>query len=116
MQRNAQQTGKIGVKDEFFVFKIVMKINLSRFLEIHLQLAKIRVAKTCLGQEITKIEKYGSNIPSNLPIRDTFYKYERGVYYLFFTQQKPLGDFQYSSPVGRKLILKLTTKPVICAV
>jgi hypothetical protein len=31
-------------------------------------------------------------------------------------QQKPLGDFQNSSPVGQKVILKLTTKPVICAV
>jgi hypothetical protein len=30
-------------------------------------------------------------------------------------QQKPLGDFQNSSPVGQKVILKLTTKPVICA-
>jgi hypothetical protein len=32
-------------------------INLSRFLEIHLQLAGIRVAKTCLKHEIMKTEK-----------------------------------------------------------
>jgi hypothetical protein len=98
---------------DFFVFNIFIRKNLSRFLEIHLQLAKIRVAKTCLGQEITKIEKYGSNIPSNLPIRDTFYKYDRGFYYLVCTQQKTLGDFQNSSPADQKLLLKLTTKPVI---
>jgi hypothetical protein len=40
-----------------FVGKLVLKKNLSRFLEIHLQLAGIRVAKTCLGQEIMKTEK-----------------------------------------------------------
>jgi hypothetical protein len=73
---------------------IFIRKNLSRFLEIHLQLAGIRVAKTCLGQEIMKIEKYGSNIPSNLPIRDTFYKYDRGFYYLVCTKKKPLGIFK----------------------
>ena len=62
-----------------------------------------------------KTEKSGSNIPSNLPKYETFLKYERGFYYLVCSQQKPLGDFQNSSSVGQKLILKLTTKPVICA-
>jgi hypothetical protein len=52
----------------------------------------------------------------NIPIRDTIFKYERGFYYLVFPRQKPLRDFQNSSPVGQKLILKLTTKPVIFAV
>jgi hypothetical protein len=42
-----------------FVYKLVLKKNLSRFLEIHLQLAGIRVAKTCLKQEIMKTEKIG---------------------------------------------------------
>jgi hypothetical protein len=43
-----------------------------------------------------------------------FFKLERGFYYLVFPQQNPLGDFQNSSPVGYKVILNLTTKPVIC--
>jgi hypothetical protein len=63
-----------------------------------------------------KIGKYGSKIHSNLPICDTFCKSERFFYYLVCPQQKPLEDFQNSSPVGQKLILKLTTKPVIYAV
>jgi hypothetical protein len=42
-----------------FVYNLVLKKNLSRFLEIHLQLAGIRVAKTCLKQEIMKTEKIG---------------------------------------------------------
>jgi hypothetical protein len=33
---------------EVYVFKIVINKKLSRFLEIHFQLAVIRVAKTCL--------------------------------------------------------------------
>jgi hypothetical protein len=59
----------------------------------------IHVAKTCLGQEIMKIKNLGSNIPSNLPKYETFFKYERGFYYLVCPQQKPLGDFQNSSPM-----------------
>jgi hypothetical protein len=42
-----------------FVYKLVIKKNLSQFLEIHLQLAGIRVTKTCLKQEIMKTEKIG---------------------------------------------------------
>jgi hypothetical protein len=42
-----------------FVYNLVLKKNLSRFLEIHLQLAGIRVAKTCLKQEIMKTENIG---------------------------------------------------------
>jgi hypothetical protein len=44
------------------------------------------------------------------------FKFERGFYYLVCSQQKIIGDFQNYSPVGQKLILKLTTKLVICAV
>jgi hypothetical protein len=39
-----------------FVDKLVLKKNLSQFLEIHLQLAGIRVTKTCLEQEIMKLK------------------------------------------------------------
>jgi hypothetical protein len=60
-----------------FVDKLVLKKNLSRFLEIHLQLAGICVTKTCLEHEIIT-EKYGSKIPSNIPIHDTCVKNEQG--------------------------------------
>jgi hypothetical protein len=40
-----------------FVDNIIMKKNLSRFLQIHPQLAGTRAAKTCLEQEIMKTEK-----------------------------------------------------------
>jgi hypothetical protein len=42
---------------EVFVGKLVIKENLSRFFEISLHLAGIRVAKTCLRQEIMITEK-----------------------------------------------------------
>jgi hypothetical protein len=42
-----------------FVYNLIIKKNLSQFLEIDLQLAVIRVAKTCLKQEIMKTEKIG---------------------------------------------------------
>jgi hypothetical protein len=61
-----------------FVDNIVLKKNLSHFIEIHLQLAGIRVTKTCLKHEIMKTEKQGSKIPSNLPIHDSCVKNEQG--------------------------------------
>ena len=112
-----QKTQWIAQKTErVFVFKIVIKKNLSRFLEINLQLAVIHVAKTCLKQEIMKAEKQGSKIRLDLPIRDTYCKSEGFFYYLVFPQKNPLEDFQNSFPIGQKSILKLTTKPVIFAV
>ena len=42
-----------------FVYKLVIKKKLSPFLEIHLHLDGIRVAKTCLKHEIVKTEKIG---------------------------------------------------------
>jgi hypothetical protein len=42
-----------------FVGKIIINKNLSFFLEIHLHLAGIRVAKICLKQEIMKTKKIG---------------------------------------------------------
>ena len=43
----------------FFVYNLILKKNFSRFLEIHFHLAGIRVAKTCLKQEIMKTENIG---------------------------------------------------------
>jgi hypothetical protein len=40
-----------------FVGKISLNKKISQFLESHLHMAGIRVAKTCLGQEIMKDEK-----------------------------------------------------------
>jgi hypothetical protein len=42
-----------------FLYKFILNKNLSQFLEIHLHLAGICVAKTCLKQEIMKNEKIG---------------------------------------------------------
>jgi hypothetical protein len=42
-----------------FVYNLVINKNLSRFPEIHLQQAGIRVSKTCLKQEIMKTKRKG---------------------------------------------------------
>jgi len=40
-----------------FLYNIIMNKNLSRFLQIHLQLAGIGAEKTCLEHENVEIEK-----------------------------------------------------------
>jgi hypothetical protein len=57
--------------------KLILKKTLSRFLEIHLQIAEICVTKTCL-EHVIITEKYGSKIPSNISILDTCVKNEQG--------------------------------------
>jgi hypothetical protein len=42
-----------------FVYELVLKKGVSQFFEIHLQLAGIRVVKTCLKEEIMKVENIG---------------------------------------------------------
>jgi hypothetical protein len=63
-----------------------------------------------------KTKKWGSNIPSNLPMCDIVCKYERVFYYLVFPQQQTLRDFQNSSPFGQRLILKLIATLVVYVV